>query len=169
MQPPLLPAETLERVMRRARLDGTGVLALASAFALASAVVGDVFGAGIGLLVAGAGAVELHGAGLLRGGEIRGVRWLVGSQVYLLVVMLGYVGFRLVSYDATLINYAVTTDTRRDLIEMGYDDAAIARLVEKMYYITYVAVGVVTLVYQGGLAIYYHRRRAALATALAAE
>jgi len=52
--PPLLPEETLLRVLRVARLDGLSVLVIAGVFALISALAGDGVGAVVGLLVAGA-------------------------------------------------------------------------------------------------------------------
>src|SRR5262245_17604351 len=61
-QPPLLPEVTLFRVLRLARFDGMGAMLLGGIFALLSASAGDFPFASIGLLAAGAGAVELHGA-----------------------------------------------------------------------------------------------------------
>ena len=63
-QPPLLPSETLMRVLRLAKLDGMGVLLLGGLFALMAASGGEKPFAIIGLLAAGAGAIELHGAAL---------------------------------------------------------------------------------------------------------
>ena len=48
-KPPLLPAETLRRVVRTAKFDGTGILVISGAFALASASVHDVTGAEVAL------------------------------------------------------------------------------------------------------------------------
>ena len=56
---------------------------------------GDSSGALVGLITAGAGAIELHGAGLLQAGESRGLRWLIGSQLFLLVAIMGYCALRL--------------------------------------------------------------------------
>src|SRR5580700_100147 len=66
MQPPKLVSEILRSVLRVARFDGVSVLVLAGFFALVSAASGDVSGAAFGLLIAAAGAIELHGMGLLR-------------------------------------------------------------------------------------------------------
>jgi len=94
MKPPILPAETLRRVTRIARFDGLSVLIVAGGFALLSAASKDISGAVIGLLIAAAGAIELHGVALLRVGR-DGMRWLVSSQLYLMAVILAYAGFRL--------------------------------------------------------------------------
>lgn len=166
MQPPLLPVETLHRLLRLARLDGTVVLALASAFAIASALGGNGLEVLIGVLIAGAGALELHGAGLLRTGEVRGISWLVASQVYLLTAVLGYVTLRLISFDPSLINLIMTDALRQRYLEAGLTHAQIDQVVEWSYYLTYAIVGVVTLFYQGGMALFYFRRRDAVAKAL---
>ncbi len=166
MHPPLLPAETLYRLLRLARLDGTVVLALASAFALASALGGNRLEVLVGVLIAGAGALELHGAGLLRAGEVRGISWLVASQLYLLAAVLGYVGLRLMSFDPALINLIMTDTLRQRYLDAGLTHAQIDQVVEWSYYLTYAIVGVVTLLYQGGMALYYFRRRDAVAKAL---
>lgn len=169
MQPPLLPAEILNRLLRLARLDGTVVLALAGAFALASAVGGNRLEVLIGVLIAGAGALELHGAGLLRAGEVRGISWLVASQLYLLTAVLGYVALRLVSFDPALINLIMNDTLRQRYLDAGLTHAQIDQVVEWSYYLTYAILGVVTVLYQGGMAIYYFRRRDAAARALDAE
>jgi len=169
MQPPLLPATVLARLLRLAKLDGTLVLAIAGAFTLVAAAAGNRLEAVIGLLVAGAGAFELHGAGLLHGGEIRGLRWLVLSQLYLLVTVLLYVGLRLVSFDPALINLIMTDTLRQRYLDAGLTSAQIDQVVQLSYYLTYAIVGVLTIGYQGGMAVYYYRRRTAVAAALAEE
>jgi hypothetical protein len=171
-KPPRPPAETLARVMRIAKFEGSSVLVICGALALASAVMGDFAGALIGVLIAGAGAFELHGAGLLKAGEPRGVNWLVGSQLYLLATILGYVGWRLASYDPALVRQLLepvlrTPEMRAKLSESGLTEVAMLEGVRQLYHAFFGAVAVGTLLYQGGMALYYHRRRAAVAAALA--
>ncbi len=158
MQPPVLPGTVLERVLRVAKLDGTSVLAIAGAFAVGHAFIGDRSGALIGLAVAGAGAIELHGAGRLRQGDARGLRWLALSQVYLLAAILGYVALRLVSYDPAIINLVMTDSLRQRYLDAGLHPGEIDRIVQWSYYLTYVLVGFLTLVYQGLMLRFYLRR-----------
>jgi hypothetical protein len=161
--PPLLPEETLHRVLRVANLDGLSVLAIAGILALAAAAGGDYAGAAIGLLVAAAGAIELHGAGLVRAGETRGMNWVVASQPYLLAVLLGYCALRLTNFDMTMLQGALTDEMRETIREAGYRVDQFLRLV---YNLTYGTLAVATLIYQGGMTIYYLRRRAAVEAAL---
>lgn len=161
--PPLLPEETFRRVIRLARLDGLTVLALGSFFALLSGGMGDFAGAIIGLLVAGAGAVELHGISLLQHFERRGVNWLVGSQLFLIVAILAYCGMRLTHFTIPPLPDEVmplidASAAQFDMTREGY--------LRFIYQLSYTLVAIGTLAYQGGMAIYYHRRRGAVAKAL---
>lgn len=171
--PPLLPAEILLRVLRTAKFDGTTVLVLAGGLALLSAAAGDFTGAVIGILVAAAGAAELHGATLLKVAEPRGVNWLVGSQLYLLAIVLAYVGWRLLAYDPEQVKRFLDTvmtehpEMQAQLDAGGATQAELRQMLGVLYRALYLIVGVVTLIYQGGMARYYHRRRAAVTAALA--
>jgi hypothetical protein len=162
-QPPLLPEETLHRVLRVARLDGMSVAFIAGLFALFAALAGDGLGAVIGLLVAGAGAIELHGATLIEHGERRGMNWLIGSQLFLLVTVIAYCVLRLVHPGMGQLLAAVTDDMKTSLESAGWTPE---RFVSFVYNTTYYAVAVLTFFYQGGMALYYYRRREPVARAL---
>lgn len=167
MQPPLLPEETLARVYRLARIDGTGVLLLAGAFALAAAIVGDRTGAVIGLLVAGAGAIELHGTQLLRHGEIQAMRWLIFSQLFLMLVVLAYCAIRLMNFSPEFIDHALTPELRTAFVQAGYMPEELNGLVRRIYYLTYGLVAAGTVIYQGAMIRFYLRRWAPVAQAIA--
>lgn len=162
--PPLLPAETLFRLLRLARRDGTVVLAIAGVFALISAAAGDYIGALIGVVIAGAGVFELHGVSLLHSGRTSGMNWLVGSQLYLLVAVLAYVEWRLTHVDAATLRLLLSDDMRATLEQSGYDVDRVGRLI---FNLSYIILAVLTVIYQGGMALHYHRRRAIVAAALA--
>ena len=164
--PPLLPEETLHRVLRVANFNGLSVLALSGMLALAVASVGDYNGAAVGLLVAASGAMELHGAGLLRAGDPRGSRWLIASQPYLLAVIVGYCAVALFNYDPTLLRQAVTNDLRDALKKADYDEEMFLR---NLYVVSYALVAVGTFIYQGLMTAYYIRRRQAVETAVEFE
>lgn len=153
-------------MLRTATTDGITVLAIAGFLALASASTGDFVGAGIGLLVAAAGAIELHGAGLLRAGDPRGMNWLLASQPYLLVILLGYCGLRLMSFDPAALRQALTTEMRESIAQAGYREDEFIRVV---YRLTYGLLAAGALLFQGGMALYYWRRRAAVSAAVLGE
>ena len=158
-QPPLLPEETFARVIRLAKSDGFGVLAFSGLFAVLAATGGDSSGAMVGLIVAGAGAVELHGAGLLQAGEGRGMRWLIGSQLFLLVAILGYCALRLVQVELPPI-----PEEMQSLVESSAQqaDLPVPDYLLLVYRVSFGFVALAAVIYQGGMTIYYLRRRAAV-------
>ncbi|MEO7413553.1 MAG: hypothetical protein ABIZ81_09355 [Opitutaceae bacterium] len=172
--PPLLAHEIYVRVLRIARLDGMSVLGLAGFFALTAAGAGNVQGALVGVLIALAGALELHGASMLRQGDARGIDWLVRSQFYLLLMMLGYCGWRLTRIDLEPLRAAFQIALRSPMMqkswaanqEMGMTED---QFLQQTYTLTYVLLAIATLIYQGGMALYYLRRRDPVTRALAEE
>jgi hypothetical protein len=144
-------------------MDGLSVLLVAGIFAVLQGAGGDVPGAMVGLLVAGAGAIELHGVGLLEEGEPRGMDWLIGSQIFLLVALLGYCAIRLTNLEVPPV-----PDALAPMI-----DASAARLnLSREEYLRWVQrlglqiVAAVSLFYQGGMGIFYVRRREIVRRAL---
>ena len=167
MQPPKLVSDTLRRVLRIARFDGMSVLFVAGFFALVSGASGDVGGAAVGLLVAAAGAIELHGVALLRVCDRRGMSWLVASQLYLMAVILAYVGFRISNPEVDPVLKLMTTVVAEQVRQAGQDVDLFLSEVPTALRLMYLAVAALTLLYQGGMTFYYLRRRDAVAAALA--
>jgi hypothetical protein len=169
MKPPILPQETLRRVMRIARFDGMSVLIVAGGFALLSAASRDIPGALIGVMIAGAGAIELHGVALLKVGR-DGMRWLVSSQLYLMGVILAYCGFRLLRPDVAWMLPYVTGEAAEPILQAAQQEGmTVEQLLIGAMAMLYLIVAAVTLVYQGGMTVYYLRRRRAVETALQEE
>ena len=161
--PPLLPEEIYQRVVRLARFDGLSIVVVTSVCAVLAASVGDRIGAGIGVLVAGAGAVELHGVSLLRHGDARGMTWLVNSQGLVMLSLLGYCALRLAHPQLEPLRATVTDDMKQQLELIGW---SVDHFLGLVYRFTYFAVALATILYQGGMALYYFRRRGPVATAL---
>lgn len=166
MQPPLLPEEVLHRVLRLARMDGFGVLWIATFIALRMAYLGDLTGAFIWLFVAGAGAIELHGAILLQQGEKRGMGWLVASQLLFIAAIFAYCGVQLAHYDPALLQKQLTEEVKAMLVQARTSEEDYLWLV---YRTTFGLIAGATLIYKGGLAIYFYRRRNAIAPAMEVE
>jgi hypothetical protein len=164
-KPPLLPAEALRRVVRMARFNGTGILVVAGAFALGSASTHDTMGTAIGLLIAAAGAMELHGATLVQRGEERGMNWMIGGQFYLMAVVFFYVGLRLNHVDTSVFAplLSLTDEQRQAIAQAGL---TIDQFLHGVYVATYTIFGVATLIYQSAMVFYYRRRRPAVTAAL---
>lgn len=150
------------------------MLLVAGFFALIEAAAHDFTMAMFCLAAAGAGAAERHGAALLRGANPEGVRWLVGSQLYLLLVIDAYAVLRVLQYDPALIQHTMQAMLdlpmmRTQMDESGMTEADLLGFVRLTYFLVYAVLAVVTLIYQGGLALYYHRRRPVLLQAISGE
>ena len=165
-QPPLLPEETLVRVLRLARFDGMGAMVLGGMFALFAGAARDFPFAAIGLLASGAGAIELHGAALLRQGDPRGMRWLVASQPFLLAVILCYCALRL-----WLIEIPPVPEAFQNLFAMSARQwgMTIEEYQQALNRLTALAVAIVAMGFQGGMMLYYLRRRTPVYQALVAD
>ncbi len=150
-------------MLRLAKFDGMGALVLGTLFAVMAAAAHDVPFAVIGLLAAGAGAVEMHGVGLLRAGEPRGMDWLVGSQPFLLGVIWSYCGLRLAHFEMPPLPAGLGDLATLSAQQWGMSVEEYFRLLNT---ITVAVLAVVSLVYQGGMMVYYLRRRQPVAQAL---
>lgn len=166
VKPPPLPAEMLNRIVRLAKLDGLSVLVVAAAGALISVGLGNLGGFLTGLLIAAAGASERHGGSLLQKREERGLKWLVRSQLYLLCVILLYALTRLGSYDPEYVRSIITPEMQQAFQQAGLSVADILPLVRMAFYALYGGLAIATVLYQGGLALYYWRRAETVRTAL---
>jgi hypothetical protein len=165
-QPPLLPEEALIRVLRLARFDGMGALVLGGLFALLAASAHEVPFAMIGVLAAGGGAIELHGAMLLRQGAIGGMRWLVASQLLLLLVVFAYCALRVWVIELPEIPESFGGLFAASAQQWGL---SITEYQHALNRITAGAVALAALGFQGGMMIYYLRRWSAVDRALRAE
>jgi len=161
-----------EKVYRRvlfiAALDGWSVIGAAGLGTLVTLVFGDLGGSFVGLLVAGAGAMELHGRRQLRRRDAGGMRWLVRAQTFLLGVILIYCVSRLGSFDPETAMANLTPDMEVALREAGLTRADIQPLVHATFVATYATVAALTLIVQGGLTLYYRSRTPRVTAFLAA-
>jgi hypothetical protein len=151
-----------EKVYRRvlfvAAFDGWSVVGVACFGTLLTLLFGDLTGILVGLLVISAGVMELHGRRRLRRRDAGGMRWLARAQLFLLAVILVYCVSRLGSFDAETAMGNLTPDMEAALNEAGLTRADIQPLVHATFVTTYAVVAVVSLIFQGGLALYYRRR-----------
>lgn len=164
--PPLLPEETYHRVLRVAYMDGLSVMAVAGLLALAAASMRDLPNAGVGMLVAAAGALELHGVSLLRAGAARGMGWVFASQPYLWFVLMSYCAVQLLTRDVEPLRQALNAGVPGGLAQQGISDEQLAAM---FYTPMYGALAIGTTLLQGGMTLYYWRRREAVIAAVEGE
>ena len=165
-QPPLLPQEVLARVVRLSQMNGRSVLYAAAVFAILGALDRDFIGAGGALIVAGAGAMEVHGSTLLTHRDTRGSNWLVGSQLVCLAGLLVYCVVRILIPQMLPMPEWVHPLEQENARQLGL---TVPEFERKLYVAVFVLLAVGSVVYQGGLAVYYARRRAAVTRALEEE
>jgi hypothetical protein len=154
------------RVLFVAGFDGWSVVAVAGLGTLLSVLFGSLNGILIGLLLIGAGAMELHGRRLLRRRDAGGMRWLVRAQLFLLSVILVYCASRLGSFDAETAMGNMTPDMEAALTEAGLNKADIVPLVHMTFVATYSILAIISLLFQGGLSLYYRSRIGRVTAAL---
>ena len=161
------PEKILHRVLVVAAVDGWSVAVLAVLGSLASLLLGDLSGVFVGLLVFIAGYTELRGRRRLKRGDATGMQLLVRAQLLLLSVILVYCVSRLGSFDAETVMSNLTPELQAALADAGVARADILPLVRTAFYATYITVVVVSIIFQGGLVLYYRSRTGAVRLALA--
>ncbi|MEY4940081.1 MAG: hypothetical protein RIQ93_1816, partial [Verrucomicrobiota bacterium] len=140
------------------------MLIVAGLFALLAAMTGDFVGAITGLLVAGAGALELHGAALLNVGRLRGMNWLIGSQLFLLLTILCYCALRLFHLEIPPVPSEMEAMIEMSASQLGMSPG---EYLQNLYRFVLFVVALLSIAYQGGMILYYMKRRAGVASALA--
>lgn len=159
--------KALKRVLKISRANGWSVVIVAGLGALLALALGDWLSLGLGLLVAGFGGLEVRGNRLLRKRDPEGMKWLVRSQMLLLALILAYCASRLGSFDAESAMANLTPDMEALLKEAGLSRADILPLVHQMFLLLYISVALASLIYQGGLALYYRSKTRPVTEALA--
>lgn len=168
--PELSPEEkTLKRVILIAAIDGWSVVAIAALGSLITLALGDLSGLVVGLLVIVAGVIELRGRARLVRRDAGGMRLLLRAQLFLLTVILVYCVTRLGSFDEGMVLDNLTPDVEALLKENGLERADVLPAVKMMFFAVYGIVAFLTVVFQGGLALYYRSRSAKVTAALAAS
>lgn len=165
---PSPPQKALQRVLAISRLNGWSVTLVAVFGVLLTLLLGDLLGTLIGLLAVTAGWMEIRGHGKLRRQDAEGMKWLVRSQLLLLSVILAYCASRLGSFDADSVMGNLTPDMETILQDAGVGLGDILPLVRLAFFVLYGTVAFVTVLYQGGLALYYRSKTKLVTEALTA-
>ncbi len=158
--PPLSSDPHLRRVLAVARGDGWSVIVVAALGGALSLVQGGWGVASAAAMVIVGGVGELHGRRQLLRGEPRGLRWLIAAQAWLLVVVCTYAWWRWRYFDAaafwTQLPAVAQGEITRQLVTAGFDpewDRPI--FLQTMNALVCFILATLTMLYQGGLALYY--------------
>ena len=149
-----------QRILRISNINAWSVTLIAGSFTLLSLLGWSVAGIVVGAAVTAAGLMELHGQKALQTDPSQAQQWMVGSQVWLLTGVLSYCIWRLVSLDPDnpLAVLGDTTPLLQLTEAMGLSMLHVTELFVKAYTLTYVLIAVLTVLFQGGLALYYRSR-----------
>ena len=77
--------------------------------------------------------------------------------------MLAYIGYRSQHLDLESVRMVLSSEQRETIAAAGIEETEFLRIIAN---ISNAIFGVITLLYQGGMVLYYHRRRAPIETAL---
>ncbi|MFT6399053.1 MAG: hypothetical protein ACJAYU_003816 [Bradymonadia bacterium] len=149
---------TLRRVLRISRLNGLSIVFIAGASTVLSVLFGDWLGAVVAGAVTAAGWSGLRGNKRLRAGDDTGMALLWKSEAALLAIIWLYCGAQLVLVRIHGGADILSEDVMALLGASGLSAGDVVPLVQMMLTATYAILLAVTLVYQGGLCVYYRRR-----------
>ncbi|MDA0349269.1 MAG: hypothetical protein O3C43_19550 [Verrucomicrobia bacterium] len=128
-------------------------------FALLSTVVvlflGNLYGVLVGLAVALGGYFELRGHRYLIKREASAIPWLVGSQLYLIVVLWGYSLKHLLSFDESNPWAPFSSGMKDFILAINPDVQLVEAMLKVGYFLVYLSLILAVLIYQGGLSLYY--------------
>jgi hypothetical protein len=165
---PTKQEKTLKRVLTVSRLNGWSVVVFAVLGTLITLAMGDFSGIVVGLLIGLGGWMEIRGHNQLKRRNPDGMKLLVRSQMFLLAVILVYCASRLGSFDNGSVMGNLTPDMEAMLKESGIEKADVLPLVRMAFFAGYGGFALATLLYQGGMALYYRSRIQVVTEALAA-
>lgn len=159
------PEKTLKRVLLISLIDGWSIIAFAAFGTLLTLLFGDYAGLAVGILIAIAGAMEIRGRNKLKRRNPDGMKLLVRSQLFLLTVILVYCTSRLGSFDSESAMGNLTPDMEAMLKEAGLDKAEILPMVRTIFFVLYGGVAIGTVIFQGGMTLYYRSKSAQITAA----
>ncbi len=170
--------KALQRVLRVSWLDGWSLIIIAGLSLLLTLVLGELLGLAISLLVMAAGIIELRGRRALKRRHADGMQLLVRSQLFLLAVILVYCARCLGSFDAGYLRDQLIPEMRQNFLTLGvnFDEILsqfeltvndLVPLVRKVFLLLYGGVAIISIFYQGGLALFYRRKTPLVTEALA--
>ena len=121
-----------------------------------------------GVLAAGWGLAEIHGADKLRNGDPRGIDWMIWSQLGLMMTVFIYAGWMMTHLDAVELLNRMPPLARENL-EDKFEAAGLPldempAVFRSMSTLVYSLVALLTFVFQGMMARFYHRSRPAVET-----
>ena len=170
--PPASPTpaqKTFTRILTLSGLNGWSVVIIAGLASALALFMGDLVGLSVGVLAVVSGFMELKGRRLLKKRDAWGMRWLVRAELLLLAVLACYAARGLVSFNADYMRDQVIPEAREKLQlagislneflgNYGITEAQLPALMRVVTLSLYGTVLLVTLLYQGGMVLYFRSK-----------
>ncbi len=158
--PEAVSEKQLRRLVRISKANAWTVAVIAGVFALLSLLTGSLAGALVGAGVSAAGFIEMRGHRLLVSRRPGARQWMTGSQVWLMLCVAAYCGWRLAIFDSAQPFALLGDQTMASELAgmVGISAGELGELVTRIYRLTYGLVLGVTVGVQGGLGLYYWSR-----------
>ncbi len=152
--------EEREKIIRKvafvSKLNGTSIAFVAGLGALFSLAFQDWLYALLGLAIAASGVMELKGRKLLLESRDGAEKWLKGSQLWLMALIIAYAGFKMLSFDTSDPLKDLPTDIVEQLeLTLGMNHYEFGQYITLLNYSVYGIIITVTIFYQGGMWLYY--------------
>ena len=172
------PEATLRRVLALSVMDGWCMSLFSGFCTLVSLLVAEWSGAVVGALVVFCGLTTLRNRRRLLQGEASGMTGLLRAQLMVILVVFVFVLENLLAFDPVAMNQklislesssAIGGQLVNLLFACGLSVADLHPFLKPVYFGFYLIVMGGTLVFQGGLALYYLTRRAQVTEELAAR
>ncbi|MFM1852410.1 MAG: hypothetical protein RIS54_2094 [Verrucomicrobiota bacterium] len=163
-----MPEEILRRIIRLSGINGWCVALVAGLGGLVSLAFADWIGAATGLAVCAGGGLELRGRKQVLQGEATGMRRMVLAQLVVLATLWVYSVVQLIVFDAARLVAELPPEIHAMIADAQLDVAQVQQLLTIANFALYGAVMLASLVYQGGLALYYRHRTPSVVAVLAA-
>lgn len=159
----------LRRVLALSLIDGWCMSLFSGFCTLVSLLLGEWPGAFVGAIVLTCGITTLRNRQRLLRGDGGGMVWLMRAQLGVLTVVFLYVSENLLAFDAAALMGNVTPEMRTVLDQAGLSISDLQPFLKPVYFGFYLTVMSGTLLFQGGLALFYYLRRSKVAAELAAR
>jgi hypothetical protein len=162
-----IPEPKLSRVLTLSLMDGW-CMTLFSGFCMSmSLLLGQWSGAAVGAIVMSCGITTLLNRKRLIRGDAGGMVWLLRAQLVVLTIVFLFVLENLLAFDAAALMAHLTPEMRSVLDQYGVSVADLEPLLKPVYFSSYILVMTGTLLFQGGLALFYQTRRGQVTQELA--
>ena len=160
---------TLRRVLALSLMDGCCMSLFSGFCTLVSLLLGEWSGAAVGAIVMSCGITTLRNRKRLMRADAKGMVWLLRAQLIVLMVVFLFVAENLLAFDATTLMGNITPEMRSMLDQSGISLTDLEPFLKPVYFGFYLLVMSGTLLFQGGLALFYRSRRAQVTAELAAR